>query len=222
MSPAVHAPIAVFDLDGTLTWRDTLLPFLTGYLARHPRRLLRLWRLPVALATYLFGTRDRGLLKAALITLVMGNDRRSRIDAWVETYVASLIGRGAFRPEALAAVQAHHRNGDRLVLLSASPDLYVPRIGALLGFETTICTEVAWDGDRLDGRLKTSNRRGDEKRRCIEALRTRYPAASIAAYGNSASDLPHLIAVERPLLVNANAAARRSAAAAKVPIANWR
>jgi phosphatidylglycerophosphatase C len=221
MNPSTHTPIAVFDLDGTLTWHDTLLPFLTGYLARHPRRLWRLWRLPHALASYSFGGRDRGVLKAALITLVMGGEERSRIDAWVETYVASLPGRGAFRPAALAAVEAHRRTGDRLVLLSASPDLYVPRIGALLGFETTICTEVIWQGDRLDGRLKTLNRHGEEKRRCIEALRAKYAAAPIAAYGNSASDLPHLIEVERPLLVNASAAARRRAAAAKVPIANW-
>jgi len=222
MSPQTPTPIAVFDLDGTLTWRDTLAPFLAGYIARHPRRLLRLWRLPVALWNYFVGNRDRGVLKAAVITLTMGGDARRHIDAWADTYVAALAGRGAFRPEALATVEAHRRAGDRLVLLSASPDLYVPRIGALLGFETTICTEVIWDGDRLDGALKTLNRHGEEKRRCIEALRAQYGLASVAAYGNSASDLPHLSGVERPLLVNANAAARRLAAAAKVPIANWR
>jgi phosphatidylglycerophosphatase C len=221
MSLSPRTPIAVFDLDGTLTWHDTLLPFLAGYVARHPRRLLRLWRLPAALWDYLFGARDRGALKAAVLTVVMGGEDRRRIDAWADRYVAALTGRGVFRPQALATVEAHRRAGDRLVLLSASPDLYVPRIGALLGFETTICTEVIWRGDRLDGRLKSLNRRGDEKRRCIEALRSQYAAASIAAYGNSASDLPHLTQVERPLLVNASAAARRLAAAANVPSANW-
>jgi phosphatidylglycerophosphatase C len=222
MHPPNHRAIAVFDLDGTLTWHDTLLPFLVGYLARHPRRLPRLWRLPAALATYLFGNRDRGVLKATLITLVMGGEERSRIDAWADAFVASMTGRGAFRAEALAAVKAHRRSGDRLVLLSASPDLYVPRIGALLGFETTICTEVAWHGERLGGGLRSSNRHGEEKRRCIDALRAQYAGAPIAAYGNSASDLPHLIEVERPLLVNGNSAAKRQAVAAEVPIADWR
>jgi len=222
MNASPDTPIAVFDLDGTLTWHDTMLPFLAGYVARQPRRLLRLWRVPAALWNYLAGARDRGVLKGAVIKMVMGGEERARIDAWADTYVAALSGRGAFRPEALAAVEAHRRAGDRLVLLSASPDLYVPRIGALLGFATTICTEVVWHGDRLDGALKTLNRRGVEKRRCIEALRAQYPAASIAAYGNSASDLPHLTEVERPLLVNANGAAQRLAAAAKVPIATWR
>jgi hypothetical protein len=36
---ARHDPcVALFDLDGTLTWRDTLLPFLAGYLIRHPQQ----------------------------------------------------------------------------------------------------------------------------------------------------------------------------------------
>jgi phosphoserine phosphatase len=42
--------LAVFDLDGTLTWNDTLLPFLTGYWWRHPLRWLRAWRLLPAIA----------------------------------------------------------------------------------------------------------------------------------------------------------------------------
>ena len=47
MYPEAQKPaLAIFDLDGTLTWRDTLVPFLAAYLRAHPRRLARLWRLP--------------------------------------------------------------------------------------------------------------------------------------------------------------------------------
>ncbi len=41
--------VAVFDLDGTLTFHDTLMQFLASFLRRHPRRCLGLWRLPFAL-----------------------------------------------------------------------------------------------------------------------------------------------------------------------------
>ena len=34
--------VAVFDLDGTLTFGDTLRQFLAGFLRRHPRRALGL------------------------------------------------------------------------------------------------------------------------------------------------------------------------------------
>ncbi|MDP8984875.1 MAG: HAD-IB family phosphatase [Pseudomonadota bacterium] len=216
--------LAVFDLDGTLTWHDTLLPFLLGYAVRYPR-FSCLWRVPTAVIGY-GGTRDRGLLKSRLIRAVMGGDPRSRIDAWAEAFVGGLERRGAFRPAALARLRAHRDAGDRLVLLSASPDLYVPRIGALLGFERTVCTELKWDAaapgeDRLDGTLRTANRWGEEKTRCLAWLRTQYPDMPLVAYGNSGSDLPHLRHADRALLVNAGAKARRTAAAAGIAVGDW-
>lgn len=212
--------VALFDLDGTLTWRDTLLPFLTGYLIRHPRRLSALWRLPPALAGYI-ANRDRGALKSRVIRMVMGGDSRSSVEAWAEVFVDSLQSRHMLRPAALAALGAHRASGDHLVLMSASPDLYVPRIGRLLGFERTLCTEVLWRGDQLDGHLKTPNRYGEEKLHCLAWIRTQYPALRIVAYGNSASDLIHMQQADGAILVNGNAAARRRAAGVGIPTAEW-
>jgi len=129
--------------------------------------------------------------------------------------------RHRFRPAGLAMLEAHREAGDHLVLLSASPDLYVPRIGRALGFERTLCTEVEWQGDRLAGMLKTANRRGAEKLRCLTWLRTQYPDLPIVAYGNSASDLDHMRHADRALLVNANAAARALAGQSRIPASNW-
>ncbi len=213
--------VALFDLDGTLTFQDTLVPFLTTFAAAHPARLAQSWRVVPALAGY-FRSRDRGVLKSRMIRLVMGGERRADIDAHARDYVSGLAPRGAFRAAALAAVEQHRAAGDRLVLLSASPDLYVPLIGELLRFERTVCTELLWDGDRLNGGLKSPNRRGDEKVRCLEWLRTRYPGASIIAYGNSDSDLPHMQHADRALLVNANGRARRMAGQLGIATAEWK
>ena len=103
---------------------------------------------------------------------------RTLIEAWAERFVADLKPRGAFRAAGLAVLEAHRSAGDRLVLLSASPDLYVPLIGRLLGFERTVCTEIRWNGDRLDGALRTPNRHGAEKVRCLEQLRVDYAHAA--------------------------------------------
>jgi phosphatidylglycerophosphatase C len=222
-TPGANRPdpwVALFDLDGTLTWSDTLASFLAGYLIRHPRKLSALWRLPPALARYA-ANRDRGALKSRVIRMVMGGDSRSSVEAWAEPFVSSLRSRQMFRPAALAALEAHRAAGDHLVLMSASPDLYVPRIGSLLGFERTLCTEVIWHGDRLDGGLQTPNRHGEEKLRCLEWLRTQYPALRIVAYGNSTSDLIHMRQADRALLVNGSGAARRHAAGMGIPTAEW-
>ena len=218
---AVATPwVALFDLDGTLTWHDTLLPFLLGFLRRRPHQALGLWRLPLALGRY-WQDRDRGLLKSRLIRMIMGGERRSVIDAWAESFVGGLKPKQRFRPIALAVLETHRAAGDHLVLMSASPDLYVPLIGKLLGFERTVCTEVAWQGERLDGHLKTPNRRGEEKLHCMTRLREQYRGLPIIAYGNSASDLDHMRAAERALLVNGNDAARRLAAKWNIAVSYW-
>jgi phosphatidylglycerophosphatase C len=213
--------LAVFDLDGTLTWRDTLVLFLLSFLRRHPWRVFGLWRLPFALLSYVAGGRDRGALKSRVIRMLMGGAARTEVDACADAFVDTLRPPRRLRPAALAAVEAHRAAGDHLVLLSASPDLYVPRIGRYLGFERTLCTELAWRAERLDGGLRTANRRGAEKLRCLTWLRTEYPGLPIMAYGNSAADLDHLRQADRALLVNGNAAARALAKRWGIPTAEW-
>lgn len=206
--PVTTRRIAVFDLDGTVTRHDTLVPFLLGWAARHPGHLWRLWRLPFSLSRFVLGLSDRGLLKASLVRQVMEGATRDEVATWADEFCRSRLPR-LLNPGARAAIERHRAAGDRLVLLSASVDLYVPAIGRTLGFDETICTGMSWSGDALEGRLTTRNRRGEEKRRCIEQIRARFPGSRIAAYGNAASDFEHLLQVDEPLLVNANAATRR-------------
>jgi phosphatidylglycerophosphatase C len=213
--------LAVFDLDGTLTWRDSLLQFLASYLRRRPRRMLGLWRLPLVLMGFVMRNHDRGELKSAVIRLIMGGETRAFIDVCAESFVDSLMPLRRLRPAALAVLEAHRAAGDHLILLSASPDLYVPRIGRCLGFERTLCTEIQWQGERLDGALLTPNRRGAEKLRCLEWLRAQYPDLRVVAYGNSASDLDHMRHADKALLVNGSSAARGLAAQFGIPCADW-
>jgi phosphatidylglycerophosphatase C len=210
----------LFDLDGTITYKDSLLPFLSGFMWKHPLRLLRLWQLPAAFWNY-FLERDRGALKSRIIRMAMGGMPRNTIDTWAELYVGSLERRGRLRPIALKVIATHRQAGDKLVLLSASPDIYVPKIGALLGFDQTFCTELKWDGERLDGHLRTPNRRGAEKTRCLNQIRKLYKDHPVIAYGNAASDIDHLRKADSALLVNGDAAAKKAASAAEIPTSEW-
>lgn len=212
--------LAVFDLDGTLSFHDTFVVFLAGYLRRHPAR----WRgapgAVLSLAGYLVGMHDRGMLKSRLIRAFMGGASHQDIESWSQEFSLQLMDRG-MRREALAALQEHRRRGDYLILLSASPDLYVPEIGRLLGMHRVICTRIRYEAGRLDGGLLTPNRRGREKLRCLESLREEFPDASISAYGNASSDLAHLAAADHPMLVNAGARARHRASRLGIPVGSW-
>ncbi|MGB6450625.1 MAG: hypothetical protein WBE92_07725, partial [Steroidobacteraceae bacterium] len=61
------ARLVVFDLDGTITRRGTLVPYVAGLLAKRPLQLLRLLRVVPALLAYSLGRIDRGALKARLL-----------------------------------------------------------------------------------------------------------------------------------------------------------
>jgi len=214
--------LAVFDLDGTITRRDTLVPYALGFVVRQ-----RSWRLPALLLVlpavlgHAIGLVDRGGLKSAFIRATLGGCRRKDLERWTATFVDRLGADGLFA-QAVEAIRTHARAGDHLVLLSASTDLYVPAIGQALGFQEVICTGVSWDGERLVGTLTTPNRRGEEKARCVAALRARHPGMPAAAYGNAASDIAHLKLVEHGVLVNGSAAARRAAARAGITCTAWR
>lgn len=193
--------LAVFDLDGTITRHDTLLPFVLHCLWRAPWRLPRLLLLPPLAVGYLVH-RDRGRFKGALLRGTIGGLSRAWLEARAATFVPRLLRRGLYA-EALRAIDEHRARGDRLVLMSASVDLYVPQIGAALGFAQTICSRVRWNADgTLDGRLATANCHGEEKRRCLQALIARESPRRLYAYGNSGSDLPHLRLASHGYLVN--------------------
>ena len=172
-----------------------------------------------ALLAFALGKADHGAVKSALIRATLGGHSRAEIESWTAQFVTSLPQR--VFADALTRIAHHRAVGDTLVLLSASTDLYVPAIAGALGFTQCICTGVQWQGERLVGRLTTPNRRGEEKVRCLQRLRSQYPGAPVSAYGNSAEDIPHLATADRPTLVNGSARARTLAAAHAIPCTIW-
>ena len=216
--PAASGALAVFDLDGTITCRDTLLPFIFACLWPRPWRLPRMLALlPLGLAFLLH--RDRGRVKGELIRATLGGLPRPYLEQCTARYVPALLQRGVFA-EALQAITRHRERGDKLLLMSASVDLYVPAIGQALGFAQTICTRVRWRQDgRLDGRLASANCRGSEKQRCLAAVLARDRPARVEAYGNSSADLPHMRLATQSYFINGSA--RRLRSTPSIQVLHW-
>ena len=212
--------LALFDLDGTITRHDTLLPYVLGFLRSHLGRAPGLLRPVPTLVSFALKRADRGDLKSALIRGTLGGCTRAELDAWTARFVPHLIARGA-SPDALACIARHRAQGDVLVLMSASVDLYVPAIGRALGFAETFCTPLRWQGERLDGALAGPNCRGAEKARRLKELRGRYPGLRVTAYGNGVSDLGHLCLADRGVLVNGNWRARQAAKGLGLSCVRW-
>lgn len=213
--------LVIFDLDGTITRRDTLLPYVAGYLRDKPWRLAAAFRVLPVLGRFCLGRADHGDVKSQFITATLGGSCRTELARWTARFVPHLTARGLHR-QALEQIGRHQRAGDQLVLLSASCDLYVPAIGEALGFADVVCTELRWDGDRLNGALASPNRRGQEKTWVLRELRQCYPGLATVAYGNAASDLDHLKLADEGFLVNGSDKARREAGRCGITCLDWR
>ncbi len=212
--------LAIFDLDGTLTRRDTFVQFASGLLLRHPGRW---WRLPLLLwpvLLFVLGSLDRGRLKGDVIKTLFRGLSRQQINRWSEQFSANVIERHLYS-QARAAFAEHLAAGDEVVLLSASPDLYVPLIGASLGAHLTLCTPILWRQDLLDGRLAGPNHRGAVKTEVVRALKAARPGVPAIAYGNSVSDLDHLRHCEEAVYVNASAGLRKQHAQPYMKWVRW-
>jgi phosphatidylglycerophosphatase C len=207
MSDAAEArPLAAFDLDGTLTHRDTLLPFLRRAVGwGRTYRALLASSLPMARAAA-FGGAHRDMAKAAVLRGVLTGAPLDGLTEAAEAYADHVVTQ-RLRPEVRDRLDWHRGEGHELVLVSASPELYVTPIGRRLGFDTVLATrlEVGADG-RLTGRLQGANCRGPEKVVRLREWRGENLALAYA-YGDGAGDREML-----DLAVTAVRVGRRSSA----------
>ncbi len=212
----------IFDLDGTLTRRDTYLGFLFGYLKLHPMRLARTAHLPVAVLMHKIGLRDNSWLKENFLNAVMGGVEKSAVTTWSENFTDRLVHDG-LRPDAVACLREHQQSGCRLILATASLDFYVVRLGEKLGFDVVICTQAAWNAqERLTGLLAGRNCYGPEKLRRVKSWLKEHGESDInIVYSDHHSDASLLEWAREAIVVNPTKQLRQLALRKNMKIANW-
>lgn len=182
--------IAAFDVDGTITRRDCVVPFLrsvssTLTVAR------RLAARPYVLVPALL-RRDRDRIKElASLAAFRGLDEAAVRDLGV-TFARDVHERW-LRPEIVDRLRRHQRDGATTVLVSASFEVYLEPLAALLGVDGVLATRLESRDGVLTGHLDGPNCRGPEKvRRLHRWLEERTdPGRSghhVVAYGDSPGD----------------------------------
>lgn len=192
----VPTAIAAFDFDGTLTWRDTLMPFLARGLG-WPRFFWALLQCSPWLAAYVLRLLPNHVAKARLLRLTLAGRSTAEMDDWTTRWLARDFA-GQLQPWAMSRLAWHQQAGHCCVMVSASPDVYLERVARQLGFDALICTEMEKAGNRLTGLLRTPNCHGEQKVLRLKAwLAGRFGLASFAgttlyAYGDTPGDKPML------------------------------
>src|SRR4051794_8606863 len=117
-------PLAVFDLDGTLVRGDSFLPFLVSYAWRQ-RRVWPLVILPFYLGLYACRfLSDRKAKERVLVSFLRGQSTAA-VAEHAEWFCGWWV-QHKLNAEVIARLREHQEAGHRVILLSASPDVYVP------------------------------------------------------------------------------------------------
>jgi len=192
--------VAAFDVDGTITARDCVVPFMRR-IAGTPRIALRLLRRfgPVVAALV---RRDRDRIKELASYAVFAGRPVAEVRAAAAAFALD-VERDGLRPDTAARLAWHRAAGHATVLVSASYGVYLHPLATSLGVDGVVCTELeVGPDDRCTGRLVGSNCRGPEKVARLHAWLAEHhggrTAVELWAYGDSSGDRELLADADRP------------------------
>ena len=182
--------VAAFDFDGTISRRDTLVPFLAKVAG--PARFAGICsRLGLSGVRGRTNIRDRDEVKEQMIRLLFAGRSEDELRSRGERYARDLLS-DSLRPMVVDRIHRHRDLGHRSVIVSASLVYYLEPLARELSMDGVIGVEPEVVEGRLTGELARPNVRAEEK-----AVRLREWLGSPAdgplghrlwGYGNTSGD----------------------------------
>lgn len=194
--------ITLFDLDGTITKKDTFIPYLTGLMARNFNTITITPLLAYHLARYLLNRIDNNQLKQIFLSTIISRCDKSTLSEWTKKYVRTILEYN-ITDDAL-----HHileaKNIGRVFLVTASIDEYVIPLSKELNIDEVICTSMKRnESGELSGEILGQNCFGEEKlNRVLEWINTTKYKGTISSYSDHHSDIPLLEFSHNAIAVN--------------------
>lgn len=192
--------VAAFDVDKTLTRRDCVTAFAEEVIGRNRLAIGLLRRAPSAMRRI----GDRNALKELVTEIVFRGRDRSAIDELGADF-AERVHANWMRPDTWARLDWHREQQHRVVLVSASYEIYLVPLARLLGVDTALGTRLESRGGILTGALEGANCRGPEKVRRLREWMERNgvdrAAVELWAYGDSTGDRALLAASDHAVWV---------------------
>jgi len=177
--------LALFDFDGTITEGDTYSPFLR--FAVGPRRAAigagLLFPLVVA---YQLGLIPARRIRPFVARVGFQGASAAEVRALGRRFAVEVLP-NRLRPIAMERIQWHQQQGDTVVVVSASLDVYLAAWCESTGLQC-LCTELEERHGRLTGRYRQGDCSGSRK---VERIREHYDLSRfpvVYAYGDTTED----------------------------------
>lgn len=194
--------LAIFDVDYTLTRRETQVELLRFLIRKDPRKLAWLPNSAAAGLGFLLGLHDEKASKEQNLRLLAGiseEELRTLSRAFMDEAVKPLLYRDGIR-----TLRRHHLDNMRIILNSASPEFYIREFERSPFIEKAIGTRFEIRDGIFTGRMIGHNNKGAEK---ISRLQEYLDGQEIdwansVMYSDSLSDRPLMELTGRAFLIN--------------------
>ena len=140
--------LALFDFDGTITTKEMFTDFIHFATSKRRSLFARALLLPWLLL-YKAGWYPAKKLRPLVAYMVFKGKKYQQINALGARYAQEVIP-NYLRDQAMARIRWHQAQGDQVVVVSASLDMYLRHWCQQHGVQL-ICSELAVRGDKLSG-----------------------------------------------------------------------
>ena len=139
--------IAIFDFDGTLIKRDSMVLFFLRYFNFSWKNIPNLFQLTLETIKFFLKIYSQKKYKEKFLNLVINSSKIKDPEKIADDFSEYLL-RLVFK-DAKKEISKLKENGFELVLLSASPDFYLKKIKDSLGFSKLICTKANFKNGKI-------------------------------------------------------------------------
>jgi len=181
--------IAFFDLDGTVTSKDTMLEFIKFAKGKSRFVLGFLVNSPYLIA-YKLNPNLNQWAKEKLMQHFFNNTPPTQFQKWGNAFATDVLPH-LIRPKAAAEIQRLKESGTIIVIVSASFDTWVRKWTEQNNLQLLASIPEVKDG-KITGRIKGKNCHGEEKVRRIKKAFALDKFDAIYAYGDTIGDQPML------------------------------
>lgn len=187
-------PAAFFDFDGTLTRRDTLLPFLKFISGRKTFYIKMVALFPV-LAAFALKIIPNDVAKQIVLKAFIRGMPLSDLCLLGKRFSRDILP-GLLRPQGMERLAWHRDQGHDCIIVSASLSIYLIDWSQRNGFKAALTSELADQDGIATGLLAGRNCYGEEKKVRIEKWISEHRPALTFAYGDTKGDLYMLRSVQ--------------------------
>lgn len=181
--------IALFDFDGTITNADMYTKFL-HFSGTKRRALLAKIVLPPFFTLYKAGVIPAPKMRTIASFVAFSGRKIDDVVTSGEKYAADVVP-SFLREVALNKLNWHKNNGDKIVIVSASLDIYLKPWCAQNGFDL-VCSELEVNRGKFSGRYVNGDCSCSNKPKLIRSKFELGQYGQIYAYGDTKEDLAML------------------------------